>query len=136
MKILLVVLLAVAAATLGAPRAHADDTAGLVDIGGGRSLYLNCQGEGSPTVFVIPGKGSYAEAWNAAVPPDDPIRSSPYDLIEEAQLGARVRSRRSRWWRRRPGSAPTTGPTPGRTAPTARRRSRSRTPCSPTSTTW
>ena len=41
----------------------------------------------SPTVFVIPGKGSYAEAWNAAVPPDDPIRSSPYDLIEEAKIG-------------------------------------------------
>jgi pimeloyl-ACP methyl ester carboxylesterase len=87
MKILLVVLLAVAATTVGAPRAHADDTAGLVDIGGGRSLFLNCQGQGSPTVFAIPGKGSYAEAWNAAMPPDDPIRSSPYDLIEEAQLG-------------------------------------------------
>jgi pimeloyl-ACP methyl ester carboxylesterase len=87
MKILLVVLLAVAATALAAPSAHADDTAGLVQIGGGRSLFLNCQGEGSPTVFVIPGKGSYAEAWNAAMPPDDPIRSSPYDLIEEAQLG-------------------------------------------------
>jgi len=68
--------------------AHADDTVGLVDIGGGRSLYLDCEGEGAPTVFVIPGKGSYAEAWNAAVPPDDPIRSSPYDLIEEAKIAA------------------------------------------------
>jgi pimeloyl-ACP methyl ester carboxylesterase len=87
MKILLVVLLAVAVTTVGAPRAYADDTAGLVEIGGGRSLFLNCQGQGSPTVFVIPGKGSYAEAWNAAMPPDDPIRSSPYDLIEQAQLG-------------------------------------------------
>ena len=87
MKILLVVLLAVAVTTIGAPRAYAEDTAGLVEIGGGRSLFLNCQGQGSPTVFVIPGKGSYAEAWNAAMPPDDPIRSSPYDLIEQAQLG-------------------------------------------------
>ncbi|MBJ7339826.1 MAG: alpha/beta hydrolase [Mycolicibacterium sp.] len=69
-----------------APVASADDVSGLVDIGGGRSLFLNCQGEGSPTVFVIPGKGGYADAWNAAVPPDDPIRSSPYDLIEEAKL--------------------------------------------------
>ena len=58
-----------------------------MDIGDGRSLFLNCQGEGSPTVFVIPGKGSYADAWNAAVPPDDPIRSSPYDLIEQAKPG-------------------------------------------------
>lgn len=35
---------------------------GLVGIGDGRSLYLDCQGSGAPTVFVIPGKGSYAEA--------------------------------------------------------------------------
>jgi pimeloyl-ACP methyl ester carboxylesterase len=50
-------------------------------------LFLDCQGQGSPTVFVIPGKGSYAEAWNVVVPPDDPIRSSPYDIIEQARLG-------------------------------------------------
>jgi pimeloyl-ACP methyl ester carboxylesterase len=86
MKIALVVLLAIGAAALDAPIAHADDTAGLVDIGDGRSLFLDCQGEGSPMVFVIPGKGSYAEAWNAAVPPGDPIRWSPYDLIEEAKV--------------------------------------------------
>jgi pimeloyl-ACP methyl ester carboxylesterase len=86
MKILLAVLLVAAAATVGTPPAHADDTAGLVDIGGGRSLYLNCQGEGSPTVFVIPGAGSYAQAWNASIPADDPIRSQPYDLIEEATI--------------------------------------------------
>jgi pimeloyl-ACP methyl ester carboxylesterase len=77
-----------AAALLTAPVASADDVAGLVDLGNGRSLYLDCQGEGSPTVFVIPGKGSYADAWNAAVPPEDPIRASPYDLIEGAKLGA------------------------------------------------
>jgi pimeloyl-ACP methyl ester carboxylesterase len=87
MRIPLAILLVLAAMTLAAPRARADDTAGLVDIGDGRSLYLNCQGEGSPTVFVIPGKGSYADAWNAAIPPGDPIRSSPYDLIEQAKPG-------------------------------------------------
>jgi pimeloyl-ACP methyl ester carboxylesterase len=87
MRIPLAALLAVAAMALGAPHARADDTAGLVAIDDGRSLYLDCQGEGSPTVFVIPGKGSYADAWNAAVPPGDPIRSSPYDLIAEAKLG-------------------------------------------------
>ena len=69
-----------------APATHADDTAGLVDIGDGRSLYLNCQGQGWPTVFVIPGAGSYAQAWNASVAPDDPVRSQPYDLIEEARI--------------------------------------------------
>jgi pimeloyl-ACP methyl ester carboxylesterase len=80
------VAIGAAAAIATAPAASADDRSGLVDIGGGRSLFLNCQGEGAPTVFVIPGKGSYADAWNAAVPPDDPIRSSPYDLIEEAKV--------------------------------------------------
>lgn len=70
----------------GLPNAVADPS-GPVPIGDGRSLFLNCQGSGAPTVFVIPGKGSYAEAWNAAIPPDDPARSSPYDLIEEAKPG-------------------------------------------------
>ncbi|MDP9167041.1 MAG: alpha/beta hydrolase, partial [Actinomycetota bacterium] len=79
-------LIGLAAAVLTAPVAWADGAAGLVDIGNGRSLYLDCQGKGSPVVFVIPGKGSYAEAWTAAVPPDDPIRSSPYDLIEQAAV--------------------------------------------------
>jgi len=68
------------------PVAHADNTAGLIDIGDGRSLYLDCQGAGSPTVFVIPGKGSYAEAWNARVVPDDPTYASPYDMIDKAAI--------------------------------------------------
>jgi len=79
-------LVAAALAMWGAPVAHADDSARLIDIGDGRSLYLNCQGEGSPTVFVIPGKGSYAEAWNARVVPGDPIYASPYDTIEKAAI--------------------------------------------------
>ncbi|MDT5211686.1 MAG: hypothetical protein QOF67_4101 [Mycobacterium sp.] len=37
-------------------------------------------------MFIIPGKGSYAEAWNYVVPPNDPIRSSPYDIITQAKL--------------------------------------------------
>ncbi|BBY26621.1 alpha/beta fold hydrolase [Mycolicibacterium sediminis] len=69
-----------------APNSRADDVAGLVAIGGDRSLFLNCQGAGSPLVFVIPGAGSYAEAWNAAVEPNDPVRTSPYDLIAEATI--------------------------------------------------
>jgi pimeloyl-ACP methyl ester carboxylesterase len=79
-------LVAATVAMCFAPVAHAQDTAGLIDIGDGRSLYLNCQGEGSPTVFVIPGKGSYAEAWNARVVPDDPTYASPYDMIGKATV--------------------------------------------------
>jgi pimeloyl-ACP methyl ester carboxylesterase len=69
-----------------APKPHDPDIAGLVGIGDGRRLFLNCQGTGSPTVFIIPGKGSYAEVWNVVVPDDDPIRSSPYDIVDQAQL--------------------------------------------------
>ncbi len=57
-----------------------------MDIGGGRTLFLNCQGEGSPAVFIIPGLASYAEVWNHVVPADDPVRASPFDVIERAQL--------------------------------------------------
>jgi pimeloyl-ACP methyl ester carboxylesterase len=81
----LVAILAVL--TGGCARSAADPgPSGLFDIGDGRKLFLECQGAGSPTVFIIPGKGSYAEAWNYVVPPDDPIRSSPYDIITQAKL--------------------------------------------------
>jgi pimeloyl-ACP methyl ester carboxylesterase len=83
---LLAAAIGVSTALACAPAAYAQDFAGLVDVGGGRSLYLNCQGVGEPTVFVIPGAGSYAEAWNAAVVPDDPLRSSRYDQIAEASI--------------------------------------------------
>jgi pimeloyl-ACP methyl ester carboxylesterase len=72
----------------GCARSVADvGPSGLFDVGDGRKLFLDCQGAGAPTVFIIPGKGSYAEAWNVVVPPDDPIRSSPYDIITQAKLG-------------------------------------------------
>src|SRR6201988_2230402 len=82
------VMLAILAVIAGCARSAADPgPTGLFDIGDGRKLSLDCQGQGSPTVFIIPGKGSYAEAWNYVVPPDDPIRSSPYDIITQAKLG-------------------------------------------------
>ncbi len=71
----------------GCARSAADPgPTGLFDVGDGRKLFLDCQGAGAPTVFIIPGKGSYAKAWNVVVPPDDPIRTSPYDIITQAKL--------------------------------------------------
>ena len=82
---MLLAILAVLAG--GCARSAADPgSSGLFDIGDGRKLFLDCQGAGSPPVFIIPGKGSYAEAWNVVVPPNDPIRSSPYDIITQAKL--------------------------------------------------
>lgn len=80
MPVAVLVLVAGCASIAAAPDSR------LVEIVGGRALFLDCQGSGAPTVFVIPGKGSYAEAWNVVVPPDDPVRSSPYDTISRAQL--------------------------------------------------
>jgi pimeloyl-ACP methyl ester carboxylesterase len=55
------------------PVAADGDFAGLVDIGGGRRLYLECAGEGSPTVLLEAGYRSPATVWtNDLVQPDDP----------------------------------------------------------------
>jgi pimeloyl-ACP methyl ester carboxylesterase len=79
-------ILAVAVVAGCASKPHDPDFAGLLDIGDGRALYMDCQGTGSPAVFIIPGKGSHAEAWNVVVPAADPIQSSPHDLIGHAEL--------------------------------------------------
>lgn len=79
-------VLAVAVVAGCASKPHTPDFAGLLDIGGGRALYMDCQGTGSPAVFIIPGKGSHAEAWNVVMPANDPIQSSPHDLVGHAEL--------------------------------------------------
>src|SRR3954470_4937719 len=42
------------------------DFAGLVDIGGGRRLWLECRGQGSPTVILEAGAGNDADTWDTA----------------------------------------------------------------------
>jgi pimeloyl-ACP methyl ester carboxylesterase len=62
----LTTLLAIAGtlAVGAAPKAAASpDFSGLVDIGG-RSLYLECRGEGSPTVILEAGAGARADVWS------------------------------------------------------------------------
>ena len=46
--------------------AASEDIAGLVDIGGGRKMYLECRGAGSPTVVLVAGLRASAEDWNIA----------------------------------------------------------------------
>jgi hypothetical protein len=55
--------LVVALALLVTP-VKAADFSGLVDIGGGRKMYLECSGTGSPAVVLISGKGSGAADWS------------------------------------------------------------------------
>src|SRR5215213_4273655 len=54
------------------PSAASGDFSGLVDIGG-RSLYLECRGEGSPTVILVAGYRASGRYWtDDLLQPDDP----------------------------------------------------------------
>jgi hypothetical protein len=63
-----VLLFAVALGTSRAASPVADaaqgDFAGLVDIGGGRRLYIECRGTGSPAVVLEAGYRSSARIWS------------------------------------------------------------------------
>ena len=48
-----------------ATTARAESFAKRVDIGGGRMMYIECQGSGSPTVLLISGNLSASDAWHA-----------------------------------------------------------------------
>jgi hypothetical protein len=61
------------------------DFAGLVDIGGGRKMFVECRGTGSPTVILISGKGNGAADWNEILDPRDPIHTAPTDLLAIGQ---------------------------------------------------
>jgi pimeloyl-ACP methyl ester carboxylesterase len=56
----------VAALTPAHAAAASADFAGLVDIGGGRKMYLECRGAGSPTVVLVAGLRASAEDWSIA----------------------------------------------------------------------
>ena len=45
------------------------DFAGLVDIGGGRKIYMTCRGKGSPTVVLVSGLGNAADIWSVTTDP-------------------------------------------------------------------
>jgi pimeloyl-ACP methyl ester carboxylesterase len=57
------------AAPAGSPIAASGDFAGLVDIGDGRRLWLECRGTGSPTVILEAGYGNDADNWDAMTLP-------------------------------------------------------------------
>ena len=57
--------LLIATAPSAAPAA---DTAGPVDIGGGRKMYVECQGDGAPAVVIVAGAKASAADWTEAAP--------------------------------------------------------------------
>jgi pimeloyl-ACP methyl ester carboxylesterase len=56
------------------------DFAGLVDIGGGRQMYMECQGKGSPTVVFVSGAGDRTETWSKTL---DPSKQAVLPAIAE-----------------------------------------------------
>jgi hypothetical protein len=56
-----------ATGTTAASAASNGDFAGVVDIGGGRKMYLGCKGRGSPTVVLVSGLDAAADLWNRPV---------------------------------------------------------------------
>jgi pimeloyl-ACP methyl ester carboxylesterase len=64
-----------------AASAQAASPGGAVDIGGGRKLYLECRGVGTPTVVLIAGKGNGAADWHEVLDPADPVRAAATDMV-------------------------------------------------------
>ena len=67
--LLLLVLLVTALDPAVAHATQSRDFAGLVDVGGGRKMYLECRGIGSPAVVFVAGLRGSAEDWNIAEKP-------------------------------------------------------------------
>jgi hypothetical protein len=51
------------------PDAAASEFAGLVDVGNGRKIYLECRGAGSPTVIFESGYRNDADIWSTETEP-------------------------------------------------------------------
>jgi len=49
-----------------AAAAEGSNSGALVDIGGGRKIYLKCQGTGSPAVVLVGGLRASADDWSVA----------------------------------------------------------------------
>ena len=60
--------------------------AGLVDIGGGRKMYLECQGNGLPTVVLVSGRTDRGAIWKTSA---DPAKPAP-DVFSEVAKFTRV----------------------------------------------
>ena len=57
-----------AAASLSPATSQAEASAGRFAVADGRELYLDCQGEGSPTIILEAGDGSGTEEWSLVQP--------------------------------------------------------------------
>jgi pimeloyl-ACP methyl ester carboxylesterase len=95
--LLLAVILTVASASVAVCAARADFS-GLVDIGGGRRMYLECRGKGSPTVVLVAGLRGSGRDWDIAETPGPTVfagvanvtRVCAYDRPERRSASSRA----------------------------------------------
>ena len=66
-----VALVLAAAAPALAQSGSANNSGKLVDIGGGREMYMECQGTGYPTVVFVAGAQDRAETWSTTKDPSE-----------------------------------------------------------------
>ncbi len=68
------------------------DFAGLVDIGGGRRMYLECRGAGSPTVVLVSGTRGAHDDWTDLIDPTGPAGAGkPSESAVFPQVGRLTR---------------------------------------------
>ena len=64
LDVLLIAVVSVVDSLAVAAGAETGNFAGLVDIGGGRKMYLKCSGKGSPAVVLVGGLRASADDWD------------------------------------------------------------------------
>jgi pimeloyl-ACP methyl ester carboxylesterase len=110
MMVLLAAVMAMvlaAAAPALAKSGSAHNSGKLVDIGGGRQMYMECQGTGYPTVVFVSGAGDRTETWSTT---KDPSGQEVFPS-DEAVLPAIAQTNRVCAYDR-PGTSLATGPDP------------------------
>lgn len=67
-----------------APSADAAaDISGMIEIGTGRSIFLECRGTGSPTVLLVSGTRGAADEWTTLLPDAAPDAVATFDAVAE-----------------------------------------------------
>jgi pimeloyl-ACP methyl ester carboxylesterase len=67
-----------------------DSFGGLVDIGSGRKMYLQCRGSGSPTVVFVSGRSDRADIWSRATDSSGKLKPSNSAVYSEVARFTRV----------------------------------------------
>jgi pimeloyl-ACP methyl ester carboxylesterase len=71
----------------GTARPSSGDGSASIDLGGGRTIHLECRGTGSPTVVLVSGAGMAADNWSfAGSAADDADAAKPSDAAVLPQL--------------------------------------------------